>query len=1008
MDPLRKIICGNLSGDWSGSWNYDIPLIPVCETVVTLPVLLLVYGCLICVPYTLRLGFRKNTHKRSLSGLLISEIIVLVIIISNGIGRTCIQLFHYVDDDWRLFVFPLSIICISLVQSIIWHFERIRNAANSSVCFFLNLFSVIVIFARCWNHLTDFWIQQFQTTTFNATSSDAVLSSVPPGSTMVTHAPATIQIIDLVTLGMCLVLFILGCFSERMLIYQASIKKKGSFGGLTPDCFPKKFPKIGAALPSELGAALPEKPGQNKFVHQDEQKPLQNPSPENHVSFPSRAVYAWFADLIYRGYRKPLEMSDLWSLDDVHRAHNVSKQFSKHLDLHVVPKQSVNYYQERRRISLLNSTAENANCVYQHDDLIADRRRSTQSILGVGVPVSDRSHTYRSGCVETVMQEDRRASDGCTSRPVNLNQRSGAAAQSTPCNMTSSMKSPRARLPTQKEESGSGSLKKRESVSTPDSVADSVRVSRGEDAIPTNADLNQVQSAYVATPPSVDFAGVSSHNSSVRRSVRIRAGTKLDILPRQSESRSNLSVKLPDEEMTLKGRDGGSEKLNTSLQTKMLMNSNVLSDASKAKAHGTQETAGSKLRQSDGVHKDKQGKWGFIVALIEMFWTRLVWTGLLKLLHDTLLFISPLLLKVLLKFMQGDHGEPVWHGYLYAVAMFVAACTQTLILQRYFRDVNIMGMHLRTVITCAVYRKSLRLSNKARCESTTGQIMNLISSDAQHFTTLMPYMHVVWSGPFQIVVAIVLLWRELGPSVLAGIGVLLLLLPFNAVIARLSKTVQEKKFMAADSRVKMITEILNGIRVIKLYAWEPSFITEVNRLRQKEVHYLRRFAYLQSVSFLWTCAPFLVALSTFGVFVMVSDQNILDAQKAFVSLTLFNILRFPLFMFPMVTSSLIQAYVSGMRLNHFLQLIELNPDSVFHEDTPGVAAVIERGVFGWDSGEEPVLHNISIQFPEGQLTSVMGSVGSGKSSLLHALLGDMERLNGCVNIKIGTCFLRFV
>ncbi|KAF6767994.1 hypothetical protein AHF37_07865 [Paragonimus kellicotti] len=1016
-----------------------------------------------------------------------------------------------------------------------------------------------------------------------------------------------------------------------------------------------------------------------------------------HVFFPHLS-------LIYRGYRKPLEMSDLWSLDDKHRAHNVSKQFSKHLDLHVVPKQSVNYYQERRRISLLNSIAENTNCVYQQDDLIVDRRRSAQSILGVGIPVSDRLHTYKSGCVETIMQEDRRASDGCTPRPVDLKQRSGAAAQSTPNKMSSSVKSPRARLPTQKEESGSGSFEKRESLSTPNSVTDSVGVSHGENAFPTNGDRNQVQSADVANPPSVDFAGVSSHNSSTRRSVHIGAGTKLDVLPGHSESRSNLIVKRPKEERfaalesglfnvvfchvffphlsliyrgyrkplemsdlwslddkhrahnvskqfskhldlhvvpkqsvnyyqerrrisllnsiaentncvyqqddlivdrrrsaqsilgvgipvsdrlhtyksgcvetimqedrrasdgctprpvdlkqrsgaaaqstpnkmsssvksprarlptqkeesgsgsfekreslstpnsvtdsvgvshgenafptngdrnqvqsadvsnsALKSRDASKEKLNTPLPTKTPMNSNVHSDASKAEAQGIQETVGSKPGHSDSVQKDKQRKLGFIIALIEMFWTRLVWTGLLKLLHDTLLFISPLLLKILLKFMQGDLGEPVWHGYLYAVTMFVAACTQTLILQRYFRDVNIMGMHLRTVITCAVYRKSLRLSNKARYESTTGQIMNLISSDAQHFTALMPYVHVVWSGPFQIIVAIVLLWRELGPSVLAGIGVLLLLLPFNAVIARLSKTVQEKKFTAADSRVKIITEILNGIRVIKLYAWEPSFITEVNRLRQKEVHYLRRFAYLQSVSFLWTCAPFLVALSTFGVFVMVSDQNILDAQKAFLSLTLFNILRFPLFSFEqnsdcpafllsssrpltlvvigvgagviklyawepsfitevnrlrqkevhylrrfaylqsvsflwtcapfLVSRSILfvdvfccfcQAYVSSMRLNHFLQLTELNPDSVLHEDTPGVAAVIERGVFGWDSEEEPVLHNISIQFPEGQLTSIMGSVGSGKSSLLHALLGDMERLNGCVNIK---------
>ncbi|KAF5394326.1 hypothetical protein PHET_11807 [Paragonimus heterotremus] len=260
-------------------------------------------------------------------------------------------------------------------------------------------------------------------------------------------------------------------------------------------------------------------------------------------------MFSPYLSLIYRGYRKPLEMSDLWSLDDVHRAHNVAKQFSKHLDLHVVPKQSVNYYQERRRISLLNSITENANCVYQQDDLIADRRRSNQSILGVGVPVSDRSHTYRSGCVDTVMQEDRRASDGCTSRPVNLNQRSGAAAQSTPSNMSSSGKSQRARLPTQKEESGSGSLKKRESVSTPDSVADPIRVGHGENAFSTNADPNQVQSVDVANPPSVDFAGMSSHNSSARRSVRIRAGTKLDILPRQSESRSNLIVKRSEEEM---------------------------------------------------------------------------------------------------------------------------------------------------------------------------------------------------------------------------------------------------------------------------------------------------------------------------------------------------------------------------------------------------------------------------------------------------------------------------
>ncbi|CAH8607404.1 unnamed protein product [Heterobilharzia americana] len=110
-------------------------------------------------------------------------------------------------------------------------------------------------------------------------------------------------------------------------------------------------------------------------------------------------------------------------------------------------------------------------------------------------------------------------------------------------------------------------------------------------------------------------------------------------------------------------------------------------------------------------------------------------------------------------------------------------------------------------------------------------------------------------------------------------------------------------------------------------------------------------------------------------------------------------------MFPMIISSLAQCYVSVGRLTRFLAHTELDLESYSKEDTPGVAAVIERGVFGWDPEDEPTLTNISIQFPEGQLTTIMGSVGSGKSSLLHALLGDMENFNGRVNVKGTVAFV---
>ncbi|VDM02841.1 unnamed protein product [Schistocephalus solidus] len=238
-----------------------------------------------------------------------------------------------------------------------------------------------------------------------------------------------------------------------------------------------------------------------------------------------------------------------------------------------------------------------------------------------------------------------------------------------------------------------------------------------------------------------------------------------------------------------------------------------------------------------------------------------------------------------------------------------------------------------------------------------------------------------------------------------------------------SLTSKEKQLKQSDARIKLINELLNGIRVLKLYAWEPSFIREVNAVRNKELAYLRKYAYLDCcISFVFNCAPILVgtaprmcivALCTFAAYIYSSPENVLNAEKAFVSLSLFNILRFPLFMFPNLLSNLVQAsclrtylfsffgaYVSIRRLTNFLLNSELDLLAVSHEETPGVAAVIEHGTFSWESDSEPFIQNMTIYFPEGQSTAIVGRVGSGKSSLLNALLGNMERISGRVNIKV--------
>ncbi|KAM4717797.1 multidrug resistance-associated protein 1 [Anableps anableps] len=374
---------------------------------------------------------------------------------------------------------------------------------------------------------------------------------------------------------------------------------------------------------------------------------------------------------------------------------------------------------------------------------------------------------------------------------------------------------------------------------------------------------------------------------------------------------------------------------------------------------------------------------------------------LYKIIQDILMFVGPEILRLLIRFVN-DSSAPSWQGYFYTALLFICTCVQSLILQRYFHVCFVSGMRLRTAIVGAVYRKALVISNAARRTSTVGEIVNLMSVDAQRFMDLVTYINMVWSAPLQVVLALYFLWQNLGPSVLAGVAVMVLMVPINAVIAMKTKTYQVAQMKSKDSRIKLMNEMLNGIKVLKLYAWEKAFLEKVSEIRESELRVLKKAAYLGAMStFTWVCAPFLVALSTFAVYVLIDDQNVLDAQKAFVSLALFNILRFPLNMLPMVISSIVQVSVSLKRLRVFLSHEELQEDSVEHKTlagSPHSISVVD-GVFSWSRAESPTLKRLNVCIPEGSLVAVVGHVGSGKSSLLSALLGEMDKLEGSVAVK---------
>ncbi|KAK2189921.1 hypothetical protein NP493_93g00019 [Ridgeia piscesae] len=386
-------------------------------------------------------------------------------------------------------------------------------------------------------------------------------------------------------------------------------------------------------------------------------------------------------------------------------------------------------------------------------------------------------------------------------------------------------------------------------------------------------------------------------------------------------------------------------------------------------------------------------------AIIRTFGGYFAIGGVFKLCYDLITLISPQILNLLITFI-GSKDPLAWRGYVYVAAMFLVACTRTIFVQNHWHVSLVIGMRLRTAVVGVIYRKALRLSTSARRETSVGEIVNLMSVDAQKLQDAPSFLHLIWSAPLTIALCMYFLWQQLGPSVLAGLLLMLLMIPVNGVIAQKTRKLQVTQMKCKDGRIKLMNELLNGIKVLKLYAWEEPFRDRILEMRKKELQVLQTAAYMGAGSAIsWFMAPYLVALGSFSVYVLSSPENVLDANKAFVSLSLFNIMNFPMSILPATLAYSVQAAVSIGRINKFLRSEELDENSVSHDQYTREAVKVNKGIFSWNRSEKPSLTNINLKVPEGSLVAVVGQVGSGKSSLISALLGEMELMDGQVNVR---------
>jgi ABC-type multidrug transport system fused ATPase/permease subunit len=277
-------------------------------------------------------------------------------------------------------------------------------------------------------------------------------------------------------------------------------------------------------------------------------------------------------------------------------------------------------------------------------------------------------------------------------------------------------------------------------------------------------------------------------------------------------------------------------------------------------------------------------------AMFLTFWTTLLKCFVFKLCQDILQFTQPQLLHLMMTFAATYAPEwsgkpmPFYKGIVIAFAMLFTAITQTMFLHQYFHGCFMMGMRIRSSIIQAIYKKALRLSNTARQGSTIGEITNLMAVDASKLADLCTYLHILWSGPMQICIAVYFLYQTLGIAVFGGIAVMILMIPINGWIAKKSRDLNKIQMGNKDTRTKMMDEILSGMKVIKLYAWEQPFIQQILGVREKELSTLKRIAYLQSLSsFTWSCTPFLVSFTTFGIYSVISSEPLTSTKGNYCS-----------------------------------------------------------------------------------------------------------------------------
>ncbi|KAF9124551.1 hypothetical protein BGW39_008121 [Mortierella sp. 14UC] len=374
--------------------------------------------------------------------------------------------------------------------------------------------------------------------------------------------------------------------------------------------------------------------------------------------------------------------------------------------------------------------------------------------------------------------------------------------------------------------------------------------------------------------------------------------------------------------------------------------------------------------------------------------------------------INPSVMRMLLLFLQDSQTQnpppPASRGYSLAFTLLLLSLTLATFANRWNITTNKTGIYIRTALIDLVFRKATTLSAKSHLRYPDGSIINLVSTDVSRIDSAMMPFSILFSGPIFILTTMSILVYWMGPAALLGAVILMLLNPIQAWGAAKMGPVRKKASQFADSRIKLSSEILQGVKVIKFFTWENSFLAKLAAIRVEELALVRRILCNRGLLIATSAAvPILASALTFVLYAALGHE--LRPEIVFPALAYYGIIRVPLSILPNCYTSVTDAYVAIKRLEEFL-LSEDGPNNSLSaiDETAENALVMEDADFVWetlsdskDSEQEqdvqetvPYLNKINLTIPRGSLVAIVGPVGSGKSSLLQAMVGTMTQSSG--------------